>query len=290
MKLLANPIVWRTALVFFAATFAFVIGRLLMKQMRSRIEDERSFAEPNPSAESFPLETYHAVIQQLKQQKHELLASQLVERRRAKTTENISATLLSSLSCGVLFFNTSGLVRQANTAAKSILGFASPVGMSASELFRGATLQRSSKTDEPAPTLVEAVVNTLRATSVLRRVEADYVTPSGEERVLDVTVSPVYAANAELLGAACVINDQTGIVQMQRRQELRGEMSAEMALQLRNSLATISGYARNLAANQDPGAAEQLAIDIASEAEHLQRTIGGFLASAKAAGTASGAG
>ena len=64
--------------------------------------------------ETFPLHTYHAVIQQLKQQKHELQSSQREERRRAKTSENISAAVLSNLSCGVLFFTPNGLVRQAN--------------------------------------------------------------------------------------------------------------------------------------------------------------------------------
>jgi signal transduction histidine kinase len=60
-------------------------------------------------------------------------------------------------------------------------------------------------------------------------------------------------------------------------------MSAEMALALRTSLTTISGYAQQLAASRDAELARQLATDIASEAAHLDRTIGGFLAGAKAA-------
>ncbi len=35
-----------------------------------------------------------------------------------RATENISAAVLSHLSSGVVFFNTAGLVRQANKAAK----------------------------------------------------------------------------------------------------------------------------------------------------------------------------
>ena len=89
------------------------------------------------------------MIQQLKQQKHELQSLQLVERRRAKTSENISAAVLSNLSSGVLFFTPNGLVRQANASAKQILGFASPAGMSAAEIFREAELISASET---APT------------------------------------------------------------------------------------------------------------------------------------------
>ena len=85
------------------------------------------------------------------------------------------------------------------------------------------------------------------------------------------------------MGVACLINDRTEVTEIRRQQELRGEMSAEMALGLRNSLTTIAGYAQQLAASRDPELARQLASDIAAEAAHLDRTIGGFLASAKAA-------
>ncbi len=57
-------------------------------------------------------------------------------------------------------------------------------------------------------------------------------------------------------------------------------MSSEMALGLRNSLTTIAGYAQQLAASRDAELARQLAADIAAEAAHLDRTIGGFLAGA----------
>ena len=56
-----------------------------------------------------------------------------------------------------------------------------------------------------------------------------------------------------------------------------------MALGLRNSLASIAGYAQQLAKSRDPELARQLADDIASEAAQLDRTIGSFLAGAKSA-------
>ena len=75
------------------------------------------------------------------------------------------------------------------------------------------------------------------------------------------------------------------VAQILRQQDMRREMSAEMALALRNSLVTISGYAQQLAQNRDPEVARQLAADIAAESAHLDRTIGGFLAGASAATT-----
>jgi PAS domain S-box-containing protein len=272
MKLLTNPIFLRMAAVFFAAAFAFIVALIVIRRLRKGlIDDDFSLDAPRES-ESLPLQTYHAVIQQLKQQKHELQSMHTSERRRAKTSENISAAVLSNLPCGVMFFTANGLIRQANASAKNILGFGSLVGMSPAELFRAASLIGSSQR------LDEAIQAALHEKSPYRRLEAEYITPRGDERELDITVSSLSGPEGETLGAACLINDRTELAEIRRQQELRGEMSAEMALALRTSLTTISGYAQQLAASRDPELARQLASDIAAEAAHLDRTIGGFLA------------
>jgi signal transduction histidine kinase len=89
------------------------------------------------------------------------------------------------------------------------------------------------------------------------------------------------------MGAACLFTDKTDATLIEKQLQLRGEMSSEMALALRTSLVTISGYAQQLAQNRDPDVAQQLATDIALEAAHLDRKSGGFLAEAKVA-TAAG--
>ena len=278
---MTNPMVMRMALVLVVAGVAFVMGLLLMRRMRRSIIEEASFPETPAAPETFALHTYHAVIQQLKQQKHELQSLRLSERRRAKTSEHVSAAVLSHLPCGLLFFAPNGLVRQANQSARQILGVASPGGMSAAELFRDAELVSAS--EGAYANVAEAVDTGLRDKTRFRRLEARYQTPAGEDRTLEITVSHMHTQDGETLGAACLINDQTEMAEIRRQQELRGEMSAEMALALRTSLTTISGYAQQLAASRDPELARQLATDIASEAAHLDRTIGGFLAGAKAA-------
>jgi len=286
--MLSNPIVVRMAVVLFVSAFGLWVATLLLRRMR-RILTEESFAVDSfPELDQFPMHTYNAVIQQLKQQKHELLSVQQVERRRAKTSENISAAVLSNLSSGVLFLTTNGLVRTANAAAKSILGFASPVGMSVSEIFRDARLSSSLSlgSQETLAAAVQASLREpgLRTQGLLRSVEADYNTPAGDQRILEITISPVPTPSGETLGAACLITDKTEFATIQRLQELRGEMSAEMALALRSSLATISSYAQQLAVSSDPTLVRQLAVDIVSEAADLDHTIGGFLTGAKAAG------
>jgi len=278
--MLSNPIVLRMTVVLLVMGFAFWLATLLLRRMRRLLTEESFAIDSAPELEQFPMHTYNAVIQQLKQQKHELLSVQQIERRRAKTSENISAAVLSNLSSGVLFLTTNGLVRTANVAAKNILGFASPVGMSVSEIFREA--KRGSSLDS-RDTLASAVQASLRERSASRTAETDYVTPSGERRILDVTISPVYTPSGETLGAACLITDKTELAVIQKLQEMRGEMSREMALALRNSLATISSYAQQLAVSRDAAVVRQLAVDIVSEAADLDHTIGGFLAGPKAA-------
>ncbi len=283
MKVLSNPIVLRMAILLLISGFALWMATLLLRRMRRMLTEESYEIDSAPEPEQFPVHTYNAVIQQLKQQKHELLSAHQVERRRAKTSENISAAVLSNLSSGVLFLTPNGLVRNANAAAKSILGFASPVGMGVGEIFREARLTSGSQ-----ETLAAAVQASLRAPSLqsqtaLQTAAADYVTPAGEQRFLEITISPVNAPSGESLGSACLISDKTEFALIRRQQELRGEMSAEMALALRNSLATISSYAQQLASTRDPALVRQLSIDIVSEAAHLDHTIGGFLAAARAA-------
>ena len=297
VRLLANPLVLRGLLLLFAAGSGFVFAAWLMRSLRRNIAAEADLGSGSATTlEKLPLHLYNTVIQQLKQQKHELHVQTLAEQRRARTTENFSQAVLSNLSSGVLVFGLNGLVKQANPAAKQILGFNSPSGMSANDIFRGASLCTLDSSalyadglgDAPRQ-LTDEVNAVLREGSKCRQLEADYTTPTGQKLRIAVTVSPVPAVDGSLLGAACLISDRSEFERIRHEQELHGEVSAEMALELRTSLATISGYAQQLARNRDPELAPALAADIAAEASRLDRHIGGFLIAkdaAKSAGTA----
>jgi nitrogen-specific signal transduction histidine kinase len=228
------------------------------------------------------------VIQQLKQQKHELQVQTLAEQRRARTTENFSQAVLSNLSSGVLVFGANGLVKQANPAAKHILGYSSPSGMSVNDVFREAKVcpagESAGSMGDGSALLSEELEAVLRHGSKCRQMEAEYSTPTGRKTKIAVTISPVPAVDGSLLGVACLMNDRSEFESIRDQQRLQGEISAEMALELRTSLATITGYAQQLARNQDKELAPQLAADIATEAARLDRHIGGYLAAARSAG------
>ena len=284
VKILTNPIILRGLLLFVSAAAAFLIGMWTIRSFRRRIFAE---AELNlgaaPSLEGLPLHLYNTVIQQLKQQKHELQLQTQSEQRRARTSENFSQAVLSNLSLGVLVFGVNGLVKQANPAAKAILGYNAPSGMSADDIFRGAVVcsnsPATSALGENFNKLSDEVAAVLREGSKARQAEADYTSPTGRTLRIAVTVSPVPAIDGSLLGAACLIADRSEFEQIRQQQQLHGEISAEMALELRTSLTMIAGYAQQLANNRNAEADPQLAEDIADEAARLDRHIGGFLAS-----------
>lgn len=281
MKLLLNPMFLRMGSLLVLAIAAFVLGAFVIHRLRKNLVTEALTQPPMPS-DGLPVHAYHAVIQQLKQQKHELTAQQVAERRRAKASDTLSATVLANLSCGVLFFNTSGLVRQANSAARELLGFASPVGMNVAELFRFATI-RAETSGGSGTSIEEALAPALSGQSAVRGLIMEYATPEGGALVLELAASPVLAEDASLLGTTFLINDKTEIEKIRRDGRMHQEISAEMALGLRNSLATIAGYAQQLAQSRDPELVRQLADDIANEAARLDRTTVCFLAGAKSA-------
>ena len=283
MKLLLNPIVLRMGLFLLLAIAAFVVGAFVIRRLRKNLvaEQESLTQVPMPS-DGLPVHAYHAVIQQLKQQKHELTTQQLADRRRAKASDTLSAAVLANLSCGVLFLNTSGLVRQANSAARKLLGLASPIGMNVAELFRSATI-RPETSGSGGTRIEKALAPALSGQSTVRGLIIEYATREGGSRVLELTASPVLAENASLLGTTFLLNDKTEIERIRQEGQMHQEISSEMALGLRNSLATIAGYAQQLAQSRDPELARQLADDIANEAARLDRTTVRFLAGAKSA-------
>ena len=288
MRLLTNPMVLRMGFLLAAAFVAFVIGVFVIRRLRQDLVSEPESLSKVPMPDNgLPVHAYHAVIQQLKQQKHELNAQQLAERRRAKASDTLSATVLANLSCGVLFFNTSGLVRQANAAARKLLGFASPVGMDVSDIFRWAKIRPEASGADATITIEEALAPALSGHSTVRGLQLEYATREGGSLMLELTASPVLAEDASLLGTTFLITDKTELERIRQEGQMHQELSSEMALGLRNSLTTIAGYAQQLAQNRDPGLARQLANDIANEAARLDRTTVRFLAGAKTASAGS---
>jgi nitrogen-specific signal transduction histidine kinase len=285
MNLLTNPLALRAGMLLFGAMVVFGFSLFLFRQLRKTLVSDSSFSAAPFAAEGLPMHAYHSVIQQLKQQKHELTAQHLSERRKAKASDTLSSAILANLSCGVLFLDTNGLVRQSNSMARELLGFASPVGLHAADLFRNATLRSENNLSIADSTVEQALAPALSGKSEVRGLILNYCTRDGENHVIEITGSPVVAEDASLMGTTLVLTDKTDIERIRHDQKVQQEISSELAAALRNSLTTIAGRAQQLARSRDPEMARQLADGIAHEAAQVDQTIGSFLVGTEAATT-----
>ncbi len=277
MRLLVNPLVLRMAMLLFAAMASFGLGWFVIRHLRKSLAEEPESLNHSPlAAEGLPIHAYHSVIQQLKQQKHELAAQHLSERRKAKASDSLSSTILANLSCGVLFLNTTGLVRQTNQVARQLLGFASPSGLRVIDLFRTSTVRPAKEVGAAALTVEEALAPALAGKAAVRGLLLNYVTRSGDTQVLEVNASPVLAEDASLMGTALVVTDKTDIERVRHDHRKNREISTELVLDLLASMTTIAQQTQKLDCHRDPELA-RLATTIASEAARIDQRIGSFL-------------
>jgi nitrogen fixation/metabolism regulation signal transduction histidine kinase len=278
VRLLISPMFVRMAAVALSAVTAFVLGLVVVRVLRRQMVEGSNISEDLGPETGNALYPYTAVIQQLKQQKFALENEKQVQQRRAKTSEHITASMISHLPCGVLFVAPNGLIKQANAAARRMLGFASPLGMSVGELFRDAVAVSGA---EAGSKVAEAFHSALQSKAGANHFESSYFTPGSEERMLKFTLIPMCAPAGEMLGVASVISDESATADSQRARVLHSETSAEMALELRTSLATIREWAEKMRGTTDREQTRGLAEDISAEAERLEKMVGGFLAGSR---------
>lgn len=225
MRVLANPVFMHGAVVLFCASFAFLLGMMFMRLLRKSIQEEADLSSDSPALEALPLNVYNTVIRQLKQQQDELKVQTRAEQQKSRASENFNQAVLANLSCGVLSVGKNGLVKSSNPAAKQILGFASPVGMSLKDIFREAAIEKESIEGpasevglEPVP-VAEQFESVVRSAETRREIEAGYQTPSGELRDLSITVVPMRGPDSTVNGAACLIYDVSELKMLRREAE-----------------------------------------------------------------------
>jgi nitrogen fixation/metabolism regulation signal transduction histidine kinase len=232
VRILANPVFLHGAVVLVCASFAFCLGMVFVRLLRKSIQAEADISVDAPAFETMPMHVYNTVIQQLKQQKEELKLQSETEQQRARASESFHQTVLANLSCGVLAIGKNGLVKSSNPAAKVILGFASPAGMSVEDIFRGAVVggQASERpcSDASCPDesqklicISDEVEAVLRAGTVRGEIATEYETPAGANRSLSITICPVLATDGAVLGVTCLIDDISELMSLRGRLDRR---------------------------------------------------------------------
>lgn len=235
------------ALIVFGA---FLFSLLLRRYLRSgATEKVAGDAPPTPRTENEPAfvaASMQAVIQKLREQEKELERLHRVEKDRAAETERLTEAVLRNMPTGMLLVNAAGLITLANPAAEAALGLGALGYRRYSDVLGGDSL------------LAQMLSSCLGEGRTFHREELEHRTTTGEVRHLGITVSPIFPIAAggtsagRVTGALCLLSDLTELTTLQRQMRLReslaalGEMSAGIAHEFKNALATISGYAQML--------------------------------------------
>ncbi len=268
--------IWLSAGLFFFLAFVFgllLVLNILARYLRRQRSGGGDSPPPRPSQAgeaAFASASVQAVIQKLREQERELERLHRVERARAEQTERLSEAVTRNMPTGLLLVSANGLVSLANPAAQAAL--------------RSTALQyhRYSDVFGPNSRLTSLLGACLREGRTFQREECEHRTASGETRHLGVTVSPIVQAQGKVTGALCLLSDLTELTALQRQIRLKeslaalGEMSAGIAHEFKNSLATVSAYAQ-LIQQEACGETAENAAKILAETRALTHVVTEFL-------------
>ncbi len=199
-----------------------------------------------------------------------LRAQERATAARAEASERLSEQIVASLTSGLLVVDRDHLVRIVNPAAHRMLSLPKvAVGTNYREMLRDA------------PALADLIGETLATKApVLRR------TAQVRDIHLGVGVSPL-ADDGAPAGAICLFTDLTKVVALEEQLRLQdslaqlGELTAGLAHEFRNGLATIHGYARLLDPTHVPEPYRVYVHGIRDEAKSLGEVVTNFLNFAK---------
>lgn len=222
----------------------------------------------------FVLETFQTVVAKLQSQQRELEALSARDRARAATAEKFSERIVASVPSGLVAFDATGRATVVNAPARALVEADGSVdGMSVRELLGRA------------PELAEMVERCLQTGEVYRREEVMATGSGGQIRRLGATVAPIDPASEKegARGALCLLTDLTEVLQLREQVALKknleslGEMSAGLAHEFKNALATLHGYAQLMQGFKldENGLAASAAL--LQEVRHLSEMVTAFL-------------
>jgi two-component system, NtrC family, sensor histidine kinase PilS len=265
----------RTALVFFALTatlFVLLVGlAFIMLRLFSAARQMGRGREPRTNEAVFMTVAMEEALGKLRMREQAMAA-------RAEASERLSDEIIASLTSGLLVVGDDHRVRSLNPAGRRLLGMpeANWTG-DVRDVLLGAA---------PLAQVIEECLN--NGQPVRRRtVRLD----TGRDRTthLGVTVSPIGTVPGSPNGAICLFSDLTDIVELEEQLRLKdslaqlGELTAGIAHEFRNGLATIHGYARLLDLERLPADTRPYVVGIRDETDTLGAVVRNFLNFAKPA-------
>ncbi|MBI2833124.1 MAG: hypothetical protein HYX76_01695 [Acidobacteria bacterium] len=204
-----------------------------------------------------------------------------VTKARAEASERLSGEIISSMTSGLLVVGTRGEVRTLNPAGRRLLGI--------SEKASTPSVGDLSAHAAPLVTVLHECLATRRPI-VRRALEMPAAQRSSSlASHLGVSVSPIVDAAGEPHGAICLFTDLSAVADLEEQLRLReslarlGELTAGIAHEFRNGLATIHGYARLIDPDKLPAAYRSYVEGIRNETQALGEVVNNFLNFAKPA-------
>jgi nitrogen fixation/metabolism regulation signal transduction histidine kinase len=208
----------------------------------------------------------------------ELRNQQRAMKARAEASERLSSEIIASMTSGVLVVDAAGLVRALNPAGRTLLEV--PDGASAGSyrdvLSRGTAL-------------AEIVTECLTTGRPLVRRSVSMQKTDGGTGHLGVTASPIRGEAGSPHGAICLFSDLSEVMELEEQLRIKdslarlGELTAGIAHEFRNGLATIHGYGRLLDPERLPPDYRPYVAGIREETEALGQVVTNFLNFAKPA-------
>jgi len=240
----------------------FVLRWLLRPYQQLVGEAQRaSIAAPHKSQDEaeFVLETFQSVVAQLQEQRKEL--------------EKFSEHIVASLPSGLIAFDGAGLSITINRPGRVLLEVnGTALGESYKQLL-GAH-------DE----LAKMVGDCLQTGTVYRRTEIESVSADGKLRRLGASVAPIdLPPERGPRGALCLLTDITEVTALREQVALKnnleslGEMSAGLAHEFKNAIATLQGYAQLLQSMELNDKAHVAAASMLNEVRNLSSMVTAFL-------------
>jgi signal transduction histidine kinase len=200
-----------------------------------------------------------------------LKAQERATAARADASERLSGEIISSLTAGLLVADVHGEVRILNPAGLRMLNLP--------ESVRPETYQRS-PSEQP---LMDVIDECLRDRSSIVRREVVLIDTAQYVRHLGVSVSPLFDPEGQPHGAICLFTDLTAVKDLEEQLRLKeslatvGELTAGIAHEFRNGLATIHGYSKLLDLNALPPAYRPYVEGIRAETGLLSQVVTNFL-------------
>jgi signal transduction histidine kinase len=200
-----------------------------------------------------------------------LKAQERATAARADASERLSGEIIASLTAGLLVVDAAGAVQILNPAGRRMLGL--PEDTPADRL-------RALSSDFQ---LWQVVDECLTTGAVTKRRALDRPEPHGGMTHFGITVSPLVDEGGATRGAICLFTDLTAVVELESQLRLKdslaavGELTAGIAHEFRNGLATIHGYSRLIDVQQLPTAYRPYLEGIRHETDSLGEIVTNFL-------------